>query len=258
MTWSSTGSMLNPSEFTPAALLYTGEVLITWLPAHLYNPTSGQWRLTGGFVQPDRGYPDHSDHSLIVMAYGRAAVIGVKPGKSGQNTAMAEIYDPATQTWSARGSPVLRRFRPEVVQLPDGEVLVAAGDTSPPTNLVPNAHGVVKWTDLFDPIAGTWRRVADMNQFREYHAVTVLVPDGRVISTGGTVIEFGNPPNSSDVEAFSPPYLFKGVRRQITGLSSTVLSRGALVQASPAGPGNRRDKRLTFLVRATSTLWRSD
>lgn len=232
MTWSWTGSMLNPSEFTPAALLYTGEVLITWSPAQLYNPTSGQWRLTGGFVQPDRGYPDHSDHSLIVLADGRAAAIGVKPGSSGQNIAMAEIYDPVTQIWSTRGSPVLRRFRPEVVQLPDGEVLVSAGDTSPPTTLVPNVRGVVKWTDLFDPVPGTWRRVADMNQFREYHAVTLLIPDGRVITTGGTVIEFGNPPNSSDVEAFSPPYMFRGVRPEITGLSSTVLTRGAAVQAS--------------------------
>ena len=27
-----------------------------------------------------------------------------------------------------------------------------------------------------------------MLEFREYHAVTLLVPDGRVITTGGTVI----------------------------------------------------------------------
>jgi hypothetical protein len=47
LTWSYTGSMLNPSEFTPGALLYTGEVLITWSPPQLYNVQSGQWRSTG-------------------------------------------------------------------------------------------------------------------------------------------------------------------------------------------------------------------
>lgn len=229
MTWSATGSMLNPSEFSPTALLHTGEVLITWSPPQLYNPTSGQWRATGAFVQPDRGYPDHSDHSLIVLADGRAAAIGVKPGASGQNTAMAEIYSPATGTWATAGSPGLRRYRPEVVQLPDGKVCVAAGDTQPPTTIVPNVRGVVKWTDLFDPTTSTWRRVADMGQIREYHAVTLLVPDGRVITTGGTVIEFGNPPNSADVEAFSPPYLFRGVRPRIDSITATQLPRGASV-----------------------------
>ncbi len=34
-TWSYTGSMINPAEFPPSALLYTGEVLITWSPPQL-------------------------------------------------------------------------------------------------------------------------------------------------------------------------------------------------------------------------------
>lgn len=231
MTWSYTGSMLNPCEFSPSALLHTGEVLSTWNPPQLYNPVSGQWRLTGAFAQPDRGYPDHSDHTLIVLADGRAAAIGIKPGASFQNTAMAEIYSPASETWATAGSPGLRRYRPEVVQLPDGKILVSAGDTNPPATIVPNVRGVVKWTDLFNPALGTWRRVADMGQFREYHAVTLLIPDGRIITTGGTVIEFGNPPNSADVEAFSPPYLFRGVRPAITNLSSLSPLRGSTVVA---------------------------
>ena len=162
------------------------------------------------------------------MADGRAAAIGVKRGSSGQNFAMAEIYNPATGVWSTAGAPALKRYRPEVVQLPDGKVCVAAGDTDPlpPASVAPNVRGVVKWTDLFDPMTATWRRMADKNQFREYHAVTLLIPDGRVITTGGTVIEFGNPPNSADVEAFSPPYLFRGVRPSIAALSTATPARG--------------------------------
>ena len=63
--------MLNPSEFSPGALLTTGEVLITWSPPQLYDVTSGQWRATGNFVQPNRGWPNHSDHSTVVLADGR-------------------------------------------------------------------------------------------------------------------------------------------------------------------------------------------
>jgi hypothetical protein len=66
-----------------------------------------------------------------------------------------------------------------------------------------------------------------MNWFREYHAVTLLVPDGRVLTTGGTRIKFQFGPTSADIEAFSPPYLFRGVRPQITSIDSTSAARGA-------------------------------
>ncbi|MCI0712633.1 MAG: carboxypeptidase regulatory-like domain-containing protein [Chloroflexi bacterium] len=49
-----TGSMLRAGGFGPAILLLTGEVLLTWEPPQLYNPTTGQWRATGDFVQPNR------------------------------------------------------------------------------------------------------------------------------------------------------------------------------------------------------------
>lgn len=232
MTWSWTGSMLNPSEFTPSALLMNGEVLITWSPPQLYSPGTGQWRATGNFVQPARGWPDHSDHSLIMLADGRAAAIGIERDGGAGYTAMSELYNPATGTWALGTSPALLREKPEVVPLPDGKVLVAAGDTQSGNPGVPHVRGVVKWTDLYDPQTGAWRRMADMLQFREYHAVTLLVPDGRVLTTGGTVIDFQNPPTSDDVEAFSPPYLFRGVRPQIVTLSTTVPQLGVPVTAT--------------------------
>lgn len=232
MTWTYTGSMLTPCEFSPAALLFTGEVLATWSPPQLYNPGTGQWRATGGFNQPSRFFPGHSDHTLIVLADGRAVVIGIEPTAAAGNTSMTEVYTPATGTWARGTSPVLLRAQPEVVPLPDGKVLVAAGDARVANPGVPNVRGVVKWTDLYDTATGAWRRVADMGQFREYHAVTLLVPDGRVLTTGGTVIDFQNPPNSADVEAFSPPYLFRGVRPAITGLSTLTPNPGAVVTAT--------------------------
>ena len=228
LTWSFTGSMLNPSEYTPTALLYTGEVLATWWPPQLYNPVSGTWRATGNFNQTDRGWPNHSDHSLVILSDGRALAIGIRRTGTGPAT-MGEIYNPATGTWSLTTNPTLPRYQSEVVQLPDGKVLAAAGEAPGDPSPIPNVLGVVKWSDLFDSSTNTWRRVADMNQFREYHAVTLLVADGRVLTTGGTIIQFSNPANSADVEAFSPPYLFRGVRPQITSVTSTRLPRGGAV-----------------------------
>lgn len=228
-TWSYTGSMLNPTEFPPCALLYTGEVLATWWPPQLYNPATAEWRLTGNFVQPNRGWPGHSDHSLIVLSDGRALATGVL-GTPNPNTAMGEIYDPATEQWTPTSNPGLIRFQSEVVQLPDGHVLVAGGETDVNPPPVPHVLGVVKWCDLYNPSADSWRRVADTLYFREYHAVTLLVPDGRVLSTGGTRIKFQYGPITSDIEAYSPPYLFRGVRPQLVTVSTVEPSRGCAIE----------------------------
>lgn len=229
LTWSYTGSMLNPCEFPPSALLHTGKVLATWSPPQLYDPATGLWTATGNFNQPNRGWPDHSDHSLVVMADGRALAIGTRRPNGTTNSVMGEIYDPGTGTWSLTSNPGLVRFQTEVTQLPDGRVLAAGGEAQVQPPPVANVLGIVKWSDLYDPTDNTWRRVADMNWFREYHAVTVLVPDGRIVMTGGTRIKFQFGPTSADIEAFSPPYLFRGVRPQITQISTTQPRRGQTI-----------------------------
>lgn len=228
-TWTWTGAMGQAVEFPPAALLYDGLVLRTWGAPELYDPASGTWQPTGAFVAGNRGWPGHSDHSLCVLHDGRALVVGINTQTAGSQAAMAEIYDPVSATWSARSSPSLKRSQCEVVPLPDGRVLVQGGDVLNQSTTTPTLYGVVKRTDLYDPDADAWRRVADTPKFREYHAVTVLLPDGRVATTGGTKIKFNNTPLSADIDAWSPPYLFRGVRPRIDNLASNVLQRGATI-----------------------------
>ena len=71
--------------------------------------------------------------------------------------------------------------------------------------------------------------MAAMNRYIHYHNVTVLVPDGRVIATGGAGItsdrSFAG--DDSSIEAFEPPYLFRGVRPRIDSLSRTEMVLGS-------------------------------
>ena len=225
-TWSWTGSVGNPVEFPPSGLLYTGEILHTWAGRpQLYDVASGTWTDTGQLVFPDRGYPGHSDHSLLILSDSRAVVVGARRADEPSAT-MTEYYDPQMGTWSAGTSPSLVRMQPEVVYLPDGKVFVGAGDQETTQGGEPNVLGVVKRCDLLDPATGAWRRVANVGEFREYHAVTLLLPDGRVTTTGGTWIKFQYGPTSADIEAYSPPYLFRGVRPQASNLSTTTPQRG--------------------------------
>ena len=227
-TWSYTGSMVAPCEFPPAALLHNGKILATWAVPQLFDPNTGTWETTGAFVQPNRGWPGHSDHSIVVLSDGRALALGTRSTDLAAPN-MGEIYDPTTETWSLTSNAGLVRDQPEVVQLPDGRIFVGAGRATPPIP-VPDVLGRVLWTDLYDPSTDEWRRVADMQIFREYHAVTLLIPDGRVITTGGTVIDFAVGPTSADIEAYAPPYLFRGVRPTIAGISQTTIPRGATIE----------------------------
>jgi len=236
-TWRTTGSMGQAVEFPPCALLYDGKVLRTWGSPELYDPATGQWAPTGAFRAPNRGWPGHSDHSLVVLSDGRALAVGVSVG-AGAGAAMAEAYDPAGRSWSARSSPALVRMQTELVALPDGKVLVAGGDKQSRASPVADRLGCVKWCDLYDPTADAWRRVADLLEFREYHAVSMLLPDARVITTGGTRIKFQIGPTTSDVEAWSPPYLFRGVRPAIANPSTTTPRRGEVV-AFDVAPATR-------------------
>lgn len=242
-----TGPILRAGGFGPAMLLYTGEVLCTWEPPQLYNPTTGQWRATGSFVQPNRatlescplppapppGQPppigDHPDHTAIFLPDGRVVAIGIRRSALGSPGSMVEVYDPTTETWSLRTSPNTIRSMPKVLQLPTGHILVAGGKKEDASSSDPvNKWCQLKRADLYDPIVDTWRRVGDMGDYREYHAIMLLVPDGRVFVTAGTRQPGLNPPPDSNknIEAFSPPYLFRGVRPRIDSLSATRFTHG--------------------------------
>jgi hypothetical protein len=119
--------------------------------------------------------------------------------------------------------------------LPDGRVLSFGGQYSGPSPApvaTTNAGTILyctRVTDLYDVTSNSWRQLANMNRFIHYHNVTVLVPDGRVIATGGAGLTSNRSfaGDDSSIEAFEPPYLFRGVRPRIDSLSTTEMVVGS-------------------------------
>ncbi len=227
LTTTVTGTIEIGNELSPIVLLYDGTVLMTHRPPQLFDPTDNQWELTTDFVQGNRmPNGDHADHELVVLPEGNVVAIGYKSFTPGVYGNMVEVYDPTTGSWSLGTNASTVRIRPETVLLPNKQILVLAGEKANPADPTPvNSWGMTKLAHYYDPYTATWRQLQNMNWFREYHATAVQVPDGRIIVAGGEGSP-GNEPAVSVIEAFTPPYLFKGIRPTIAPLADRDLVRG--------------------------------
>ncbi len=75
-------------------------------------------------------------------------------------------------TWTVTGSMNTARFQDDSAVLPDGEVLVLGGSTSPTS------------AELYNPATGTWSSTGSMASPREGQQATLL-PDGNVLVSAG-------------------------------------------------------------------------
>jgi len=187
--------------------------------------------------------------------------VGIAPYSTNSNPRFVEFYNPTNNSWSLGPNPRALRNRPEALILPDGRVLSFGGQysgTNPAPVVLANAGTIpncTKVTDLYDADLNAWRMLADMSRFIHYHNVTLLVPDGRVIATGGAGLTSNRSfaGDDSSIEAFEPPYLFRGVRPRIDTLSTTdlVLGSNFLLRVSLA----ERITKLVLVSARAATHW---
>jgi hypothetical protein len=166
--------------------------------------------------------------------YEPGKILYVGGGTPATNTAeIIDLNQPNPQ-WNYTGSMTYARWNTNATILPTGEVLVTGG-TSLSNRSDP--AGAVNAAELWNPSDGTWRTLASSAPLlRGYHATSLLLPDGRVLHTGGG--GGGGTPDNLNYELFSPPYLFKGARPTITGATPGVVGYGQnLFVDTPDGDG---------------------
>src|SRR5262245_26028003 len=110
--------------------------------------TNPSWVATGNLNKP------RADHTATLLPNGKVLIAGgiTQTGQSTSITNSAEVYDPATGSWSATGNLNLPRYLHTATLLPNGKVLVAGGNTSP----APPAFGITNSAELYDPATGMW------------------------------------------------------------------------------------------------------
>jgi hypothetical protein len=158
-------------------------------------------------------------------------------------TVTAEIIDMAdgAPAWRRTADMNFPRRNVNGVLLPDGKVLVCSGIRHFKWDADP---GYVYEAELFDPQAESWTVAAPMTVGRQYHSVSLLLADGRVLNVGSQSAIV----REMRMEVYSPPYLFRGPRPKINSSpAATAYGDDFLVES----PDSCRIDRVA-LIRPTS------
>ncbi len=192
--------------------------------SQMYNPATQSWSFVANM---NFGIRYHAAVALLpksqqVMVVGGAAT---DVGNGGNPTNTAEVIDfsSTTPTWSYATPMNIPRYNLNLIYLADGTLLAVGGNQN-------GEYGKpVSQPELYNPASGTWTLLPPQVAVRGYHSTALLLPDGRVLSSGSD----SQKPFEKTYETYSPPYLFKGSRPTITSSPSSVTYNQAFTITTP-------------------------
>ena len=153
--WSAGGNL--PSNSADAAqaaiLLASGKVLIAGgenntgiaATASLYDPTSNTWSAAASMSAVRMG------HTATLLGTGKVLILGGYAGGAFATAylAGAELYDPASNTWTAATSLSVARERHTATSLSSGQILAAGGANTTGALASAELYGSVRADEIF-------------------------------------------------------------------------------------------------------------
>jgi WD40 repeat protein len=195
-SWDTTGSLHSPRDSHTATLLPNGKVLVACGydvnplgSAELYDPATGFWEITGNLTA------ERPNDTATLLPSGKVLVTGGSAFSS-QTThfgAIAELYDPATGTWSLGTEMRRARAFHTATLLPNGHVLVAGGEVGPPLSSA----------EIYDPAS------LSVPQQLQNIATRLNVRAGDNTLIGGFIVT-GNGPKKVMLRGIGPSLQFAG------------------------------------------------
>jgi hypothetical protein len=232
---------------------------------------AGQWTTVSA-----RNMADRKLGSAVMYEPGKILYVG--GGDTLQApTPSAEVIDlnDLTPSWTPVPAMHFPRRQLNATLLADGSVLVTGGTSGVGFN---NQAGAVHTPELWNPTNKSWTNMAPESRNRTYHSTAILLPSGKVLSTGsgeGGGVPYEN--SEFSAQLFSPPYLFNSdgtlaPRPSITSAPATLsykqaftvqtpnaaaISRGTLIRLSSVTHGFNQSQLiypLIFTVSNSTTL----
>ena len=143
------------------------------LSTEIYDPETDKWSQAKDMRE------GHSGGLAVVLKDGRVLIAGGY--NQGEALASSEVFDPITNEWMRTDTMARKTFANTGTVLDDGSVLFTGG-----FGMSRAKGGITPGSEVFDPITNEWRRAPDTIHGRMGHTTTLL-PDGRVITIGGSI-----------------------------------------------------------------------
>ncbi len=234
----------DPNLLYPRLFLLPNGNLFQGVPdlgSFLYNPTTQSWQQSASMMETgsnNTGTLFYASH-VQVPGTNMIWVFGGTPSNANggtTNVATTQYIDfsQTSPTWQwgpsmptgtdscGTGTTTCGRYNQVGLFLADGTVMVVGGVYGPGRYGSPYQESLIYTPGTADWMNGTWNTTAAFYSsntvVRGYHSVAVLLPDGRVLSTGSTSGETFD----DTYQIYSPPYLSNGTRPTITNAPSTV------------------------------------
>ncbi len=229
-SWASTGQLSEPRLGHTLTVLRDGRVLVTGgtgragppsrgsqtvrpiASAEVFDPRTQRWSAAGQMSVP------RFEHTASLLPDGRVLIAGGLGIRSGETVpvASAELYNPATRTFSRTGEMASARTDHAAATLQDGRILVSGGDggTAPLAS-----------AEIFDPAREAWSGAASLARTRRGHSATPL-QDGTVLVTGGESFVGGARSSLTSAERFDPS---RNVWRSAGDMSCPRSEQGAAI-----------------------------
>jgi len=201
--------------------------------AEIYDPTTDSFSGAGSMKSTRRQHgavllDGAACHGASPPTYCGKVLVAGGFNPNGNPLSSAELYDPASNSWSDAAPLNEFRARNNLTELPDGRVLDPGGQDA--------GAGRTEDTELYDPVSDSW--AVSKVYPGQYPTIPILLPDGTVLTievAGGAFGPSGEPAFLFDpaLNSGGGDWVFAGLKpavRQTAGavlLSSDPLSLGA-------------------------------
>lgn len=161
------------------ALLPDGRVLVAGgfnganlSSAEIYDPATGTWSAAANGLSAARGFG-----TTTILANGQVLIAGGGNYDNSGGVTNAEIFDPATNTFTPTGSMHAPRTAAVATLLTNGKVLVVGG-------MAPDGSTRIASAELYDPGTGTFTQTGSLAEARDAPVIARL-GNGKALVTGG-------------------------------------------------------------------------